>query len=138
MAKRDPASGERRIEAGGDEMTFSPAGREIAFQGKGIVRIPGARLSAATVAISLVEGKKAIKGLRAAGGVVVSQGNYEGRGEEAQYDPATDTLVLTGNPVLVEKGKGASRGDKLTFRLGDDRILIENKGQRRSITVVKS
>jgi lipopolysaccharide export system protein LptA len=138
MATRDPASGERRIEAGGDEMAFSPAGREISFQGKGIVRIPGARLSAATVAIGLVEGKKEIKGLRAAGGVVVSQGNYEGRGEEAQYDPATDTLVLTGNPVLVEKGKGASRGDKLTFRLGDGRILIENKGQGRSITVVKS
>jgi lipopolysaccharide export system protein LptA len=85
-----------------------------------------------------MEGKKEVQSLIAGGSVVVSHGLYEGRGGEAVYDPGAETVVLTGNPVLVEKGKGSSRGDKLTFRLGDDKILIENKGQGRSITVVKS
>lgn len=130
------ASGGRRIEAGGAEMTFSPPDRLISIAGGGNVKVPGARLTAATVTISLLEGKKEIRDLRAAGGVVVFQGRYEGRGGEARYDPAADTLVLTGSPVLAEKGKDASRGDKLTFRLGDGKILIENKGQGRSITVI--
>ncbi len=130
------ATGGRRIEAGGAEMAFSPADRLISFAGGGNVKVPGARLTAATVTVSLLEGKKEIRDLRAAGGVVVFQGRYEGRGGEARYDPAADTLVLTGSPVLVEKGKDASRGDKLTFRLGDGKILIENKGQGRSITVI--
>ena len=130
------ASGGRRIEAGGAEMTFSPSDRLISFAGGGNVKVPGASLTAATVSVSLFEGKKVIRDLRAGGGVVVSQGRYEGRGGEARYDPAADTLALTGSPVLVEKGKNASRGDKLTFRLGDGKILIENKGQGRSITVI--
>ena len=130
------ASGGRRIEAGGAEMTFSPSDRLISFAGGGNVKVPGARLTAATVSVSLLEGKKVIRDLRAGGGVEVSQGRYEGRGGEARYDPAADTLALTGSPVLVEKGKNASRGDKLTFRLGDGKILIENKGQGRSITVI--
>ena len=88
--------------------------------------------------VALLEGRKEIKDLRAGGGVVVFLGRYEGRGGDARYDPEDETLVLTGAPVLVEKGQGATRGDKLTFRLADDKILIENKGQGRSITVVKS
>jgi len=31
-----------------------------------------------------------------------------------------------------------TNGDKLTFRLADDKILIENKGQGRSATDIKS
>jgi len=130
------ASGGRRIEAVGAEMAFSPAECLISFTGGGVVKVPGARLTAATLTASLLEGKKEIRDLHAVGGVVVFQGRYEGRGGEARYDPAADTLVLSGNPVLVEKGKDASRGDKLTFRLADGKILIENKGQGRSITVI--
>jgi len=134
---RSPSE-ERRIEIGGREMAFLPADRTATFRGGSLVRTPDFQLAAGTVAVSLAEGKKEVKRLVAGGSVVVSHGLYEGRGGEAVYDPGAGTVVLTGSPVLVEKGKGASRGDKLTFRLGDDRILIENKGQGRSITVVKS
>jgi len=129
---------ERGVEIGGEEMSFSPADRTVNFKGGGLVRTQDFQLAAGSVAVALAEGKKEVKGLVAGVGVVVSWGLYEGRGSEARYDPEAETLVLTGGPVLVEKGKGASRGDKLTFRLADDKILIENKGQGRSITVVKS
>jgi lipopolysaccharide export system protein LptA len=132
------SSEERRIKIGGGEMTFSPGDRTVTFRGGSVVRTPDFQLAAGTVAVSLVKGGKEIKRFTAGGSVVVSHGLYEGRGGEAVYDPGAGTVVLTGSPVLVEKGKGASRGDKLTFSLGDDRILIENKGQGRSITVVKS
>jgi lipopolysaccharide export system protein LptA len=131
------ASGEARVVAGGDEMTFSPPDRTALFAGRAFVRMPDVRISAGTAALSLAQAKKELEGFLATRGVVVVCGDCEGRGEEARYDPAADHLVLTGRPVLVEKDKGASRGDKLTFRLADGKILIENKGQGRSITVVQ-
>ena len=42
-----------------------------------------------------------------------------------------------GNPVLIDKDRGITRGDKLTFCLADDRILVENKARERSATVIK-
>jgi lipopolysaccharide export system protein LptA len=70
--------------------------------------------------------------------VVVVQGDREARGEEANYDLEEDTIVLTGNPVLVDKVKGMTEGDKLTFYLADGKIVIENKERGRSVTVIKS
>lgn len=134
---RSPSE-ESRVEIGGGEMAYSPADRIATFRGGSLVRTQDFQLAAGTVAVRLMEGKKEVQSLIAGGSVVVSHGLYEGRGGEAVYDPGAGTVVLTGSPVLFEKGKGASRGDKLTFRLGDDKILIENKGQGRSITVVKS
>ena len=69
---------------------------------------------------------------------MILQEGKEGRGGEAVYDLKADTVVLTGNPVLVDKEKGVTEGDKLTFHLGDGRITIENKERDRSSTVIKS
>ncbi len=134
---KDPVA-KRSVEAGGQDMMYYPSPRTVSFRGRSYVRAPRARLTAETVAITLVEGKRELKDLRAEGQVVVSLDRYEGRGGQAAYDPAAESLVLTGAPVLVEKGRGETKGDKLTFRLADDKILIENKGQGRSITDIKS
>ncbi len=132
------APDERRIEIVGEEMTFSQAYRTASFRRACRVQTPDVVLEAERVDVRLFEGKKDVQSLDAGGSVVLTFGSYEGRGGQARYDPAAGTVVLTENPVLVEKGKGASGGDKLTFRLGDGNILIENKGEGRSITVVKS
>ena len=131
-------AGEAGIEAGGEAMAYAPGELTIRFEGRSHVAIPDARLTADTVAVRLAGDGNDVRDLRAAGGVVFVFGRYEGRGREALYDPQAETLVLTGAPVLAEEGRGESRGDKLTFRLADDKILIETKGQGRSITVVKS
>jgi lipopolysaccharide export system protein LptA len=73
----------------------------------------------------------------AKGKVLIIQETKEGRGEEADYDLLADTVVLTGNSVLVDKEKGVIEGDKLTFYLGDGKILIENKERSRSAMVIK-
>jgi lipopolysaccharide export system protein LptA len=135
---RPGASGEGRVEVRGREVEYSPLDRRAAFRGGVSVRMPEASLSAAAVFIDLQRTSRNIRGLRAEGEVSVTQGDCEGRGGRAVYDPDADTLTLTEHPFLIEKNKGTSRGDKLTFHLGDGKILIENKGQGRSITVVKS
>ncbi len=138
LHSRPRAAADERVEVAAEAMDYSPQDRTIVFHGQGSVVMPEARLAAKTIFVALREDKRAIQGLRAEGEVTVSEGDWEGRSDKAVYDPDADTVVLTGRPSLVEKGKGTSRGDKLTFHLGDGRILIENKGQGRSISIVKS
>ncbi len=129
-------SEDRRIEAGGETMNFSSKDGAVSFEGDAFARAGKAELTADSVLLRLVEGNSRLGSLTGRNKVVVTDGRYEGRGAEALFDPVADTIVLTGRPLLVEKDKGTSRGDKLTFYLGDDRILIENSGQGRSITIV--
>jgi lipopolysaccharide export system protein LptA len=129
---------EEVIEAGGETMAYASGEGTVRFEGRSRVVIPGARLTADAVDIRLAGAANEVRDLEARGSVVFAFGRYEGRGREAVYDPRAQTFVLTGDPVLAEPGRGESRGDKLTFRLADDKILVETKGQGRSITVVKS
>ena len=78
-------------------------------------------------------------GLREAVGdkVIIVQDVGEARGKEARYDPDKETIILLGNPVLEDKERGITKGDKLTFFLADGRIFVENKGKERSVTVIK-
>jgi lipopolysaccharide export system protein LptA len=96
------------------------------------------KLTSADLSIRLKAEGNEMERILAKGTVVILQKTKEGRGEEANYDLKTDTVVLTGSPVLVDKEKGNTEGDKLTFYLGDGRILIENKERGRSATVIKS
>lgn len=134
----EAAGPERQVEVGGGTMAFSAAGRALSFEGRSYVRLPGARLEARSVSAVLAPGSRAVASLSARTDVVLSKGRYEGRGAAAAYEAASDRLVLTGKPVLTDGKGAAARGDKLTFDLADDKILLENEGQGRTTTVVKS
>ena len=136
-----PATGntpERRVELGGEEMAFSAADRTLSFTEKSYVQLPGARLAAETISAVLGGEGTAVESLTARTGVILSKGRYEGRAAAASYQAAADRITLTGRPVLTDKQGGSARGDKLTFDLGDDKILVENEGQGRSTTIIKS
>jgi lipopolysaccharide export system protein LptA len=129
---------ERRIEVGGEDMSSSAAGRVLSFRKKSYAQMPGARLGAETIDAVLGREGRGVDTLSALTSVVVSKGRYEGRGDRAFYEAEADRVTLTGRPVLVDKEGGYSKGDKLTFDLGDGKIRIENEGLGRSSTVVKS
>jgi lipopolysaccharide export system protein LptA len=128
----------RRIEVGGEDMSSSAAGRVLSFRKKSYVQMPGARLGAEAIDAVLGREGRGVDTLTAVTSVVVSKGRYEGRGDRAFYEAGADRITLTGRPVLVDKEGGSTRGNKLTFDLGDDKISVENEGQGRSTTVIKS
>jgi len=128
----------RRIELGGEEMGYRPVDRTLTLTGKSFVRMPEARLEAGTVLAVLGREGKGVESLSATRGVAVSKGSYVGRSEAAVYQAAIGRITLTGKPVLSDGKGGSVRGGKLTFDLGDDKILVENEGQGRSTTVIKS
>ena len=48
-----------------------------------------------------------------------------GFGEQAEYDPRIERLVLTGAPARLKSGNGSeTRGAKLTYHVADDRLVV--------------
>jgi lipopolysaccharide export system protein LptA len=128
----------RTIELGGQDMVYSPGPRTLTLTSKAYVRLPEAGLEAESVSAVIGREGKGVESLSAAMGVTVSKGRYVGRSEAAIYQAANGRITLTGKPVLTDDEGGSTRGDKLTFDLADDKILVENEGQGRSTTVIKS
>jgi len=129
---------EEFLEISSEIMEFKPEENLISFEGKASLKLKNIDLSAQSIDVVLGEEPGKIKEILGHGKVIIAQEQREGQGEEAVYDVDKDKIVLTGNPVLIDKDQGRIRGDKLTFYMGDGRIVVENTDRERSVTVIKS
>ena len=67
-----------------------------------------------------------LKEIIAWGGVRIQDHDREAKGQRAVYSPGEEKVVLTGEHVQVsELSKGSVVGTRLTFYLGDDRLVVE-------------
>jgi lipopolysaccharide export system protein LptA len=78
-------------------------------------------------------GEQRIKRLEARGGVVVTQKDQTATGELGIFDMKSNTVTLTGNPVVMTQGQNVLRGDKLVVDLtnGVSRVESGKNGQGR-------
>lgn len=76
-------------------------------------------------------GEQRIKRLEARGGVVVTQKDQTATGELGIFDMKSNTVTLTGNPVVMTQGQNVLRGGKLVVDLtsGVSRIEAGKNGQ---------
>jgi len=138
LHKREEKKEEDRLEISAEEMNFNPEKNLITFEKESSLRIRKVELRARSISVHRKEEGGEIKRIVAQGKVRIIQDAVEGRGEMADYDPENEAMALTGDPVFMDKDRGMTRGDKLTFYMGDGRITVENREQERSVTVVKS
>ncbi len=126
-----------RVEISAQKMSYNPEEKAIIFSDACSLKVREVRMTSQSINIHLGDGQGEMRKFLAKGKVIIAQLQSEGRGEEAHFDVENETIVLLGNPVLIDKNKGKVEGDKLTFFIADDRITVENQGQERSITVIK-
>jgi lipopolysaccharide export system protein LptA len=76
-------------------------------------------------------GEQRIKRLEARGAVVVTQKDQTATGELGIFDMKTNTVTLTGNPVVMTQGQNILRGGKLVVDLtsGVSRVEAGKGGQ---------
>lgn len=129
---------EERLEISAERMRYVPGGNLISYEENSLLRVQEVSLSAYSVSVYLSEDKGDLLEIIAQGDVMIVKEQTEGRGEKAIYDLNQNSIEITGNPVFIDKYKGRTEGDKLTFSISDDKITVENKGRDRSITVIKS
>lgn len=129
--------GEERVEIMGEELRFNPDERILSYKKEASLKAQNILLRAQTIAVLLGGEEGNMTQITAQGKVVIIQDENEGRGKKALYDVAEETIILTGKPIFIDKDKGQTGGDKLTFHIADGRIIVENKGRERSVTVIK-
>jgi lipopolysaccharide export system protein LptA len=78
-------------------------------------------------------GSQRIKRLEARGGVIVTQKDQTATGELGVFDMKSNTVTLTGNPVVMTQGQSVLRGDRLVVDLtsGVSRVEAGKNGQGR-------
>jgi lipopolysaccharide export system protein LptA len=78
-------------------------------------------------------GEQRIKRLEARGGVVVTQKDQTVTGELGIFDMKTNTVTMTGTPVIMTQGPNVLKGDKLVVDLtsGVSRVESGKNGQGR-------
>lgn len=78
-------------------------------------------------------GEQRIKRLEARGAVVVTQKEQTATGDLGVFDMKTNTVTLTGNPVVMTQGQNVLRGEKLVVDLtsGVSRVESSKGGQGR-------
>ncbi len=128
---------EEKLKISSEKMAYFPEENLVVYQEKSSLAVRDAILRAQSISVYLGEEDKGIQKIVGRKKVVVTQNLGEAFGEEAIFDPEKESLVLLGNPVFIDKDRGKTEGDKLTFYMADGRILVENKERERSPTVIK-
>jgi len=129
---------EEKINIKAGRMEFDPEKNLIHYLEKVELKAKNIILKAQTLLIAYDQEEGEMASIVAEKDVIVVQGRYEGRGEEARFDVKDEVVTVVGNPVLIDEDKGKTEGSKLTFYMADGRIVIENKDRERSETVIKS
>jgi lipopolysaccharide export system protein LptA len=71
-------------------------------------------------------GEQHIKRLEARGGVVVTQKDQTATGELGIFDMKSNTVTLTGNPVVMTQGQNVLRGERLVVDLTSGVSRVES------------
>jgi len=128
---------EEKLKISSEKMAYSPEENLVVYEEKSSLAVRDAILRAQSITVYLGEGDEGIQKIVGRKKVVVTQNQGEAFGEEAIFDPEKESLVLLGNPVFIDKNRGKTEGDKLTFYMADGRILVENEERERSKTEIK-
>ena len=126
------------VEARAAKMVYEEAKREVIYEGDVAIkqgdiatRSPKARL------LLSADGQK-LESLKAGEPVEVVQGARKARGTHGTYTPADETMVLTGDKVVLLDPGQEVEGRSLTFRVGDETILVDGQEQVRTQTIIRS
>ncbi len=127
----------RAAQINSSRFRYLPSTRAMEFSGDSELRSEEMVLSAEKIVVFFQPEATEIDRLEAQGQVKLSQGQTKAEGEKGWYYWEKEVVILEGKPMLFDPNKGLIRGDKLTFHLADGRILVENQGRERSISVIK-
>ena len=105
-------------------------GEVVIRQGDIVTRSPGATLA-------LTADGTGIETLKAGEPVEVEQGLRRASGRLGVYTPAAETMLLTGEKVVLTDEKQQVEGRSLTFHVGDERVLVDGREEIRTQMIIK-
>jgi lipopolysaccharide export system protein LptA len=90
---------------------------------------------AAAANVASVMATQQISRADATGGVIVEQGGRKAEAERGVYTASDGRFVMSGgNPTIYDGSAGSTTGQKLTFFLADDTIIVDSPTGARTVT----
>lgn len=116
------------IDISANRLEFQYGAGVLRYEGNVVVDHAGAKIRARSLEVSFEpEGKRSLKKITARGGVEVTRGEESARGELAEYEPATSTIVLSQNARLGS-GPNSVAGEKVVVYLNERRAVVLGGG----------
>lgn len=135
-AKRE-ASPLRLVQIAAWQLKYEPTANKLHFVGPCEMGAANWQVKSGEVVIYLAKDSADPERLEAKGKVDLTRNGTKATADRGRYEWEEDVFILEGNPVLEDSRQGKIRGDKLTFHLVDGRIVVENQGRGRSLSVIK-
>ena len=138
-ADATPAAGKApaTVDGRAREMAYDEATRTIVYKGDVVIKQGDIQTTSPTATLKLAEGGGAITSLVAGEPVEVQHGPRRATGAWANFTPGTETMVLTGEKVVLKDPSQELEGRSLTFHVGDARILVDGREQVRTQLIIR-
>jgi LPS export ABC transporter protein LptC/lipopolysaccharide transport protein LptA len=129
-----PAAG---VEGRAKEMVYDESKSTVVYKGDVVIRQGDIQTKSPEATLTLTADGTGIKSLVAGSPVDVRQGTRTAAGARGTYTPENETMVLEGERVMLRDGPRQVEGRSLTFRVGDDSILVDGQQLARTQTVIR-
>ncbi len=125
------------VEGRGKDMVYEEGAGRIVYNGDVTIKQGDISTVSPKATITLTPDGNAVDKLVAGEPVSVEQGIRKATGRRGVYTPADETMVLTGDNVVLVEADRQTRGRSLTFKVGDDTILVDGEEEGRTETILK-
>jgi len=136
-----PKASERKppapLEGRANEMVYEDALRQIVYTGDVTVSQGDIRTKSPKATLTLNASGDDLETLVAGEPVEIEQGQRKANGARATYTPANETVLLVGDKAVLKDPGQQVEGRTLTFRVGDDTILVDGQEQARTEAVIR-
>jgi lipopolysaccharide transport protein LptA len=118
-------------------MVYEAARGEIVYTGEVTMRQGDIQTKSPRATLRLTEDGRDLLTLVAGEPAEIEQGKRHAKGARATYTPATETVVIVGDKVVLQDPGQRVEGRSLTFRVGDEAILVDGQEQVRTEAVIR-
>ena len=132
-ASKEPAA----VEARSRDMVYEESANRIVYTGDVEIRQGDILTRSPEAIVTLTKDGGAVDRLLAGDPVEVQQGVRRATGQRGTYTPASETLVLVGEKVVLQDVDRRLEGRILTFEVGSDRIRVDGREEVRTEAVFK-
>ncbi len=138
-ATSGPQRDHRPVTIRADRLDYFDEGRKAAYRGNVQLQTENTSLEANRMDVYFSNAKTAqaseVERAVADGHVKVVQPARRASGEHADYDAAAGRILLTGGPpTLYDLDKGFTTGQRLTFFVHDDRLIVDGGDQSPTLS----
>jgi LPS export ABC transporter protein LptC len=115
-----------------NKITYTDKNKQLQYRENVDIRQATDRITAGIADIYMTE-KNDVKQTIAQENVVITQPNRKFKGNFAQYTPADETVILKGNPAVVEDAEqGTSQGSQFTVAMRENRVVNQGTANGRA------